>query len=608
MSRCRQYLVGLCTVLLLLFACIVSGGAQNLSNEKIQVAADALTVLKFNSEITHCELGSRDGFTCLVRDNDNTVVIKTLEPLPASTNLAITEGRRTHYFVLVFLKKIDINNTKLFYDYSDLKALKKLVKKREEGSEVPMAMIVAEEKAAPKSKKEEAAEKKMKEAEQKKIDEELARVKEEQRQKDLAKAQEEQRQKDLLAAAEAEKKRLAEEKIQKDKETKEAAALAKAKAAEEKKLAAAEKARKDQEKAAATAKAKADAKAKAEEEKKLATTKTAATPVPSPEPAKPAPEPVTAKASTETQPPKKLSRRDERILRKEKEAEEALALAKAEELRKQEEEAAAAKEKARIEEQQQQEAIAAEKERKKQEELQKQQDAIAAKAAEKEEAKRKKQELADAKAAEKEAARLKQQELLAANEAKRKEALQKQKELEEARAPLLAMAALRKRYPTINFADIPEGQMITGEYFIPVDTLENYEQSVKALSDEPCLGIRSEAVEGIDMRLEDINFSGVNAYLRVHIRNGSKKEYLVGRMLLRWDKAEGGGYNLFACYVTGFPVIPPGGEMKIVYVARGVNARDDDMMHFRMSDRVREGFTVEVPFSGKIYNDEMTRK
>jgi hypothetical protein len=260
MSKCRQYLIGLCTVLLLQFACINSGWAQNLTNEKIQVAADALTVLKFNSEITHCELGMRDGYTCLVRDNDNTVVIKTLQPVPASTNLAITEGRRTHYFVLTFLPKVDINNTKLFYDYSDIKNLKKLVKKREEGSADAVALATpANEKSAQKSKKELEAEKKMQEAEQKKIDEQLAKEQEAERQK---------------VAAEAEKQRLAEEKARKAREEKEAAALAKGESREEKKLAAADKARKADEKAAAATKAK--------EEAKLASTKTTKTEIPHP--------------------------------------------------------------------------------------------------------------------------------------------------------------------------------------------------------------------------------------------------------------------------------------------------------------------------------------
>ena len=79
-------------------------------------------------------------------------------------------------------------------------------------------------------------------------------------------------------------------------------------------------------------------------------------------------------------------------------------------------------------------------------------------------------------------------------------------------------------------------------------------------------------------------------------------------MLLRWNKEDGTGYNLFACYVTGFPVIGAGEGTTIVYVARGVNAQDGDKMYFSLSDRVREGSLLEIPFSGKVYNTEMMRK
>ena len=86
---------------LLFLICFLTGiaarrpaAAQNLNGEKIQVAADALTVLRFNSEIKRYELGNRDGYTCQVRGNDNSIVIKTIADEPASTNLVVTEGKK----------------------------------------------------------------------------------------------------------------------------------------------------------------------------------------------------------------------------------------------------------------------------------------------------------------------------------------------------------------------------------------------------------------------------------------------------------------------------------------------------------------------------------
>ncbi|QLH46236.1 MAG: hypothetical protein HWD58_11750 [Bacteroidota bacterium] len=46
-------------------------------------------------------------------DNDNSVVIKSTEDNPQNTNLVITEGERTHNFIVQYQKNVDINKVKL---------------------------------------------------------------------------------------------------------------------------------------------------------------------------------------------------------------------------------------------------------------------------------------------------------------------------------------------------------------------------------------------------------------------------------------------------------------------------------------------------------------
>jgi hypothetical protein len=106
--------------------------------------------------------------------------------------------------------------------------------------------------------------------------------------------------------------------------------------------------------------------------------------------------------------------------------------------------------------------------------------------------------------------------------------------------------------------------------------------------------------------LQGIWFSGVNAYARLLIRNNSGKELALGRMNLQWFKKNGTNYNLFACYVTGFPILAAGKETTIVYVTRAVNAQDSDTFSFSMHDRL-EKTTLEFPISGELYNKEMAR-
>ena len=109
-----------------LFVAVVLGSflklkAQTLYGEKIQVSAESLTVLKFNSPVSQYDFGNRNNYTCQLRDNDNSIVIKTMGDSPENTNLYITEGKRSHMFVIEFIKKVDINKIRLYYDFSDLK-------------------------------------------------------------------------------------------------------------------------------------------------------------------------------------------------------------------------------------------------------------------------------------------------------------------------------------------------------------------------------------------------------------------------------------------------------------------------------------------------------
>jgi hypothetical protein len=270
--------------------------AQNINGETIQVAAEALTVLKFNSEIKRYEFGERKGYTCLVRDNDNSIVIKTAEEKPDPTNLIVTEGKRTHYFIISFLPKIDINNTKLYYDYSDLKAVKKLVQNKETEPVALNPPPKAEEKEEISKKEKKRIEKEKQEQEealrkheeiaeqQRKADKEkeiarLKKLKEEEDQKKTAKQQEEvrvaaekqkQEQEALLKREAAKKEQLAkeEEKLRKEKEKQEQLAIAKDEARKKKEAEEQERIKKIQdEKLAAAAKQKEEARLAAEQKK-----------------------------------------------------------------------------------------------------------------------------------------------------------------------------------------------------------------------------------------------------------------------------------------------------------------------------------------------------
>lgn len=502
--------------------------AQNINGEKIQVAGEALTVLKFNSEIKRYELGDRTGYTCQVRDNDNSLVIKTLKDKPEGTNLLVTEGKRTHYFIVTFLPKIDLNNTRLYYDYSDLKALRKLVENSQAvaANNPPPAEAAPEEKLSAKEKR-----KKEKEQEQ---------------------ALEEGRKK----AEELEKQRIAAQKKEAEKA---------------KLLAEQEQAKKDAEKkeqdriAAEKKKAEDDRLAKIEKDKQ-----------------------------------EQIAKEQERI-QKEKEKQAQIAAAKEEARKKKEQEEAARIQKIKDE----REAAIAKK---------KEEDRLAAERrkqlAEEQERKRLEAENEKKLAALKEKQRKedeKQQKLAKLAEEKRlkEEQERAKKEAEEAKTTY-TQAELWKKYPNIVFGDPPDGQHMTGEYYVPTDTAENYRVSQLLLAMPPWLSASSDTVANVSITLQSMLFSGVNCYMRFTVHNKSKKDFLIGNMNLEWHKDSKGTTNLFPCYVNGYNVVLPGKDYTLIYVSRAVNASDDDRFMFTLTDRFQK-IGLKVPVSGKDYNIEMVR-
>lgn len=472
------------------------------------------------------------GYTCIARNNDNTLLVKTLKDDPAPTTLIVSEGKRTHYFIIEFVKKIDINNTKLYYDYSDLKQLKKIVQNSQ-------AVAVNN----PPKEKEQPAEEELSSKEKKKL------AKEEEAQK---KAAEQKRKEDdatrqkLLAEQEQKaaelKQKEKEETAQKEKEQE----LKQQQLAEQKRKEQEEKDRKEQERLDAIAKEQQRINAEKEKQVQIAAAKE---------------EDRKRKAEEEAARIKKLN--------DEKEAA-----------------AAAAKEKQRLETEKKKQ-LAEEKEQARQEQERQKQLAVLKEQQRKEEEKQK--QLAKIE----EQKRIKEEE-----ERKKKEA--------EANKTEYTHVELWKKYPSIVFADPPPSQHLTGEYYMPADTAENHRVSDRLLQMDYWLNISSQTVNGVTITLQSLIFSGVNTYMRILIKNETDKDFLTGRMNLRWVKNEGGSVDLYPCYVTDFPVVLPHKQKVMVYAARAVNADNRDKFVFTLTDRF-EKTSLEFGFDGAEYNLEMSK-
>ena len=592
-------------------ALVTAVHAQNLNGVKIQVAADALTYLQFNSDIKRFEFGGdREDYTGQVVEN-NQLRIKTLNNNPTPTNLVVNEGSRTHMFIIQVIKKIDINNFKSYYNYADLKLLKKLASSGNTeaiasagGPDVPQEKATQPQAEKTDKKSQRQIEKDRKAREEQDRKDALAQQKEkEEADRKLAQAeQEKQEAKERDSAAIKEKERLKQE----------AVARAKEEEAERKRLKA-EQALRDKEATAAKAREQQLAKEKQQEEALLA--KRAADEKKQQEKAE------QARKAREAQRDKDIAAAKEKDrqaaiakadAQRRKEAEEAQQAEQARQAQLNKEKAAA-QEKERQREAEHQRAIAAEKERQKQEEIaRKREEALEKERIRREEAiqqqqlaqerERQRQEEAARKAAiAKEEARVRQEQ---------READEKRRREERADALIKNpywKSEWRKKYPQVNFAEPPVGQQIAGEYYLPKDTMYNSNVAALVLNEATRLNKLAAEEDGVQLKLERITFNGVNAYLRLRIINESKKDFLVGKMQLTWWKKEGGGYYLNPAYVTNFPVVAPGSEATIVFACHGVNATDKDEFSFSMAERL-SGTELKIPFNGAVYNKEMNRK
>lgn len=516
-------------LLLLWVVSAVCVSAQNLNGEKVKVSPESITALKFNSTIMDYQWSDPSGYTCIARNNDNTLLIKTLINDPAATTLIVSEGKRTHYFIIDFIPKININETKLYYDYSDLKQLKKLVQNSNAIAINDVKKEVEKEELSSKEKKKLEKEKEAQQlaAQEKRKEEEAERQKlADEQKKQVEKIKEQERaEEQKREQEEAERTRIANEKKQKEDEERE-----------------------QKEKARLEAIAKEQEKIKAEEEKQkqLAAAKEAER---------------QRKAEEEAARIKKLNDEKEAI-------------------------AAAEKEKKRLEAEKQKQ-LAEEKERlRKEKEREKQLAAL-------KEQQRKEEE--------------KQKQLAKIEEEKRRQEAEEQAKKEaERNKTSYTHTELWKKYPNIVFGDPPPLQYLTGEYYVPKDTLENHRIASRLIDMDYWLNISSEEVGGVTITLQSMIFSGVNSYLRIIIKNNSDKDFLGGRMNLKWMKNEGANVDLFPCYLTEFPIVLPHKEKTIVYAARAVNADDKDKFIFNMTDRF-EKTNLEFKFSGTAYNLEMSK-
>jgi tetratricopeptide (TPR) repeat protein len=113
--------------LLLTFLLVKSAGAQNISNDTISVSIASVVQIIFPSLPMEAKLPIADGsYEVDGSSSNNSIFIKAKKKEVKDQPLIVTEGSRTHHFILTFREDV----TRLRIDWSDLKKLKAHVKEK----------------------------------------------------------------------------------------------------------------------------------------------------------------------------------------------------------------------------------------------------------------------------------------------------------------------------------------------------------------------------------------------------------------------------------------------------------------------------------------------
>jgi hypothetical protein len=544
----KVYLLLLCLIALLPVQ------AQEIKGETIIVLKGGITVIRFADDVVNFRVGDKEDYNINVEEGSSIRIwAKNGVSNPKTTNLIVTEGKRNHMFTLQYKEKGDFNST--YYDFSNLKALKKKLAEKPTGEATASIPEPEPEVEAPKAEEKPVTSKK-KEKEEKALAEKKA-----QEEKAQALAKEQERQAALQRQIDEEKRKQAalESQLanaQKERAEKERKLALEKQAKEEK--ASEEAARKKQQQeelknqqqaqyAAQQERMAAEKKEKDEKAKKLAIQQKEE-------------QELNAKLAAEKKQREALERKlaEERFKSEQHDKELALETAK----RKQREEALAKEQAAREAKEQK---LAAERQKR-------------------EETERK---LAEEKRRKEEADRLAKEELAKY-------------------VPPPVEYDIHKEFPNINFKEPPAGQYYESNYF--VDTSAYYKASQVYLSQPENNSYKNAGTEidGVRIELSNINFSGKAAYVRFKIENKTNHYFLLGATMLKILEAESGKkYQLNPYYISSFPILKAGESAYVVYAMKPEqNISPDSFVMMSIRER-QTNKKFELNFPGNFYTDAL---
>ncbi len=200
LSMLQIYSYNTIKILLVIFLTVYTSKtfSQNVNGGLINVAQHSPAFINFPDEINNIELDNPSGkefFFLKIRSDKMLSITYKGKSTPPPVGLIISEGKRTHHFRINYIENYNINkDPSLYYDYSDVKVLRKYVEslKNDKTQSNLLAQAEADKEAFKKKEGEIAAQRAADDVKRKQEEEILAkkRLAEEEELKKKSKAQE----------------------------------------------------------------------------------------------------------------------------------------------------------------------------------------------------------------------------------------------------------------------------------------------------------------------------------------------------------------------------------------------------------------------------------
>jgi tetratricopeptide (TPR) repeat protein len=167
-----------------------------------------------------------------------------------------------------------------------------------------------------------------------------------------------------------------------------------------------------------------------------------------------------------------------------------------------------------------------------------------------------------------------------------------------------SLEELKAKHPNIDFTNLQPDQPFNKEEF---NLQEKRTFLKKVFAQSPRLDL-SNTDKKIKLTCLGLNFEDEYVYMKLLVKNNSSADFFTGNMMATWTRKIGTRIKIYPVYIypAFLPIITPGKEAVLIYVAKSYYVDDSEKIDFELQDRLNQ-VKLEVKITGKKYNEELNK-